>query len=294
MDLIHSIYAIFQAIIQGIVEGVTEFLPISSTGHMIITGNLMGFTGEFADFFDVVIQVGAILAVIVLYRHKIWRSFVDVYHSAMYRFSAKYRDNTLFIKSSEWGFRLWVNVIIAAFPAAIIGLKFNDAIDAKLFYPLPVAIAMVVGGILLIIFENMFRKNHKTHSVEKITIVQALVIGIFQCLALWPGMSRSASTIMGAWIVGLSSVAAAEFSFFLAIPTLFGASILKIVKLDFALTGIQIVQLALGFIVSFVVALIVVDSFISFLKKKPMRVFSLYRILVGLMLIGLYLLHILH
>lgn len=289
MFLINNLYSIIQAVIQGVVEGVTEFLPISSTGHMILVGHFINFNGSFADFFDVVIQVGAILAIIVLYWEKIWKSFVDLYHSALYRISSSYRRKNTYGRSRGWGLRLWVNVMVAALPAAVIGLKLNDVIEKKLFKPIPVTLALVFGGILMIIIENRFRKNSHTDSIDNIKIGQALIIGCFQCMALWPGMSRSASTIMGAWIVGLSSVAAAEFSFFLAIPTLFGASLLKIMKLDIALTNLQIIQLAIGFIVSFVVALVVVDKFIHFLKKKPMRVFAVYRIFVGLVIITLFL-----
>ncbi len=285
MSLIHSLYSIIQAFIQGVVEGVTEFLPISSTGHMIIVGYFIGFEDKFAKFFDVVVQVGAILAIVVLYRDKIWKSFVDLFHSILYRVSSSYRRKNTYQKSREWGFKLWINVIVAAMPAAIIGLKFNDVIEAKLFKPVPVAVALLFGGILMIIIENKFRRNFKTDSIDKVKIGQAIVIGCFQCLALWPGMSRSASTIMGAWIVGLSTVAAAEFSFFLAIPTLFGASLLKIIKLDVALTNLQMIQLAVGFIVSFIVALVVVDKFIHFLKKKPMRIFAIYRIFVSLLIL---------
>lgn len=265
---------ILQSIIIGIVEGITEFLPISSTGHMIIVGHFINFTGDFANLFEIVIQLGAILAIVVLYWDKLWNSLKN-------------------LAPGKWGFKLWANIIVAFLPSAVLGFIFHKKIEAVLFGPLPVIAAMIFGGILLILVENKYRNKDVIGNVDRIILPQAFVIGCFQCLALWPGMSRSASTIMGAWIVGLNSVAAAEFSFFLAIPTMLGATALTLFKAKMALTTIEIISLIIGFIVSFIVAMIVVDKFINFLKKKRMRVFAVYRISVGALLLLLVFMNVL-
>jgi undecaprenyl-diphosphatase len=262
---------LFKTIIIAIVEGVTEFLPISSTGHMIIIGHFINFTGDFANFFEVVIQLGAILAIVVLY----WR-----------KISESLKPENLF-NVNKSGFKLWFNIAIAFIPAAVIGLVFKKKIDKYLFNTLTVAIAMIVGGLLLFFIENKYRKNSKTRDIDDVRPMQSLKIGIFQCLSLWPGMSRSASTIMGGWTSGLSTPVAAEFSFFLAIPTMIAASGLDLIKDRPTMTSIQVVALILGFIVAFLVALLVVEKFINFLNKKPMRVFAVYRILLGIVLLVL-------
>lgn len=261
---------IFKAVIMGIVEGITEFLPVSSTAHLIIVGHIMHFnsdTNGFSKMFEVVIQLGAILAIIVLYWDKIWNSFKN-------------------LSPKKWGFKLWLNIVIGCIPAAVLGLLFNKKIDALLMDNIAaVAGAMVVGGILLIVVEKNFRKKFKTFDIESVNLRQAFTIGCFQCLALWPGMSRSASTIMGGWIAGLNSAASAEFSFFLSIPTMIGASLLKLAKANWAAYDTtQIIALCIGFLISFLVAIPVVEKFIDFLKKRPMRVFSVYRIFVGIIL----------
>jgi undecaprenyl-diphosphatase len=174
---------LLKAIIIAIVEGITEFLPISSTGHMIIIGHFINFTGEYANFFEVVIQLGAILAIVVLY----WR-----------KISESLKPKNLF-NVNKSGFKLWLNMAIAFIPAAVIGLVFKKKIDKYLFNTLTVAIAMIVGGFLLFYIENIYRKNNRTRDIDDVTPMQSLKIGIFQCLSLWPGMSRSASTIMGGW-----------------------------------------------------------------------------------------------
>jgi len=264
---------IIKAIIIGIVEGITEFLPISSTGHMILVGHFIGFSGKvynkaYVDMFMVVIQLGAILAIVYLFWDKIAKSL---------------KPKNLFIPGG-YGFNLWSKMLVAFIPAAIMGVLFNDAIEQKLDSPRPVALALIVGAILMIILENKYRKGNGIRDIEGVNYKQALMIGVFQCLSLWPGMSRSASTIMGAWIVGLTTAAAAEFSFFLAIPTMVAASGYKLMKLRIAMSGLEIIALVIAFVVSFAVALIVVDKFISFLQKRPMRVFAVYRIFVGVLL----------
>jgi len=267
MDL--NIILVLKAIIIAIVEGITEFIPISSTGHMIIVGNIINFKGAFANSFEVVIQLGAILAIIVLYWNKIWNSVVE------------------FFKGKPSGIKFWTNIIVAFIPAAVLGFLLSDKIGAYLFNPKSVAVALVVGGILMIIIEKKFRSKDKTKNVEQITIMQAIKIGLFQCFALWPGMSRSASTIMGGWISGVSTVAATEFSFFLAIPTMIGATALTLFKSGMSYSSGEVITLVIGFITAFLVALVVVEKFVSYLKTKPMKVFAIYRIIVGITLLCL-------
>ncbi|MBD8046010.1 MAG: undecaprenyl-diphosphate phosphatase [Clostridium argentinense] len=257
---------ILKAIVIAIVEGITEFIPISSTGHMIIVGDLINFKGSFANLFEVVIQLGAILAILVLYWDKIFSSIKG------------------FFTGKSWGIKFWTNIFVACIPIGILGFVFEDLIDKYLFNSLTVAIGLIIGGILLLIAESKFKKSLNTIDVDNITTKQALKVGIFQCLALWPGMSRASSTIIGGWVSGISTVAATEFSFFLAIPAMIGASGVKLIKYGGNLLVGEIITLAIGFIVAFIVALIVVDKFINYLKKKPMKVFAVYRIIVGLVL----------
>lgn len=271
---------IFKAIIIAIVEGITEFLPISSTGHMILVGDLIKFNGsDFSDMYEVVIQLGAILAVVVLY----W---------------AKIRDMIVsFFKFEKKGIKFWLNIIVATIPAMIMGFALNKLIKQYLFNSKTVIIGFVVGGILLIVIENNFRKRSNSKAVvrelEDISYGQAFKVGLFQCLAMWPGMSRSASTIMGGWVAGLSTTVATEFSFFLAIPVMIGASGLELKKFDFSsVAANEKIALAIGFIVAFLTALLVVDRFITFLKKKPMRTFAVYRLSVAAIFIVLVALNI--
>ncbi|SFC57633.1 undecaprenyl-diphosphate phosphatase [Clostridium uliginosum] len=263
---------IIKAIVVAIVEGLTEFVPVSSTGHMILVSNLIGFQGEFVKMFEVVIQLGAILAVVVLYWQKIRDSVIDFF---AYIFTKG--------KKGEVGFRFGMNVIYGSIPALIIGLAFHKKIKT-LFNAKAVVIGFIVGGILLIVIENMFRKNKRAvRDIDKITVIQSLKIGVFQCLAMWPGMSRSASTIMGGWVSGLSTSIAAEFSFFLAIPAMVGSSGLDLLSFDYSLMNLTtIISLIVGFVVAFLVSLVVMEGFISYLKKKPMRIFAIYRLIAGI------------
>jgi undecaprenyl-diphosphatase len=256
-----------KSIIMGIVEGITEFLPISSTGHMIIVGKFINFTGDFAKLFEIVIQLGAILAVVYLYRNKIVNSFKH-------------------LKPNEEGFKLWTSLLLAFVPAGVIGFLFHDVIESYLMNPITVAFALVIGGLWMIYAEEKYRVNDVIESIDDIGYKKAFLIGCFQCLSiLWPGFSRSASTIIGGWMMGLSSVAAAEFSFFLAIPTMLIATAFALLKSSLFLTAPQIASLVIGFIVSFIVAVVVVDKFIQFLKTKQMKPFAVYRICVGFLIL---------
>ncbi|WP_434303452.1 undecaprenyl-diphosphate phosphatase [Clostridium botulinum] len=269
-----DIIFILKAIIIAVVEGLTEFIPVSSTGHMILVGSAINFNGEFAKMFEVVIQLGAILAVVVLYWEKIKESIVEFF-------------KFIFTKGKEGktGFKFGVNVIVGSIPIGITGLLLYHKIKA-LFRPEAVIIGFIVGGILLLIIENMFRKKeHAVQDIDSITFIQALKVGLLQILSVWPGMSRSASTIMGGWIAGISTPIAAEFSFFLAIPAMIGTSLKDLSEFDYSImTPTLWSALILGFIVAFIVSIIVMNKFVSYLKKKPMKIFAIYRILAGLLL----------
>lgn len=268
-----DILFIIKAIIIAIVEGLTEFIPVSSTGHMILVSSIIDFKGEFVDMFEVVIQLGAILAVVVLYWKKIKDSVIEFFTYIL----TKGREG-------KTGFYFGINVIIGCIPMLIVGLLFYKKIKS-LFTPEAVVAAFIVGGILLIVIENMFRKNKKqaTKDLDDISPIQALKVGLFQVLAVWPGMSRSASTIMGGWIAGLSTPIAAEFSFFLAIPAMVGASAKDLLEFDYSgMTSTHWIALIIGFIVAFIVSIVVMDKFVSYLKKRPMRVFAVYRIGAGI------------
>lgn len=257
----------------GIIEGLTEFLPVSSTGHLIIFSNLIDFykhsSKEFVDMFNMVIQLGAILAVVVFYWKKIWSTIVHLFPSKS-------------TPVNECGLYFWGMILISCIPVAAIGLPFDDWIQEHLFNPVVVACTLFFGALWMIYAENKLRKGKMT-SLEDITIspTQALTVGLFQVLSMVPGMSRSASTIIGGWACGLSTVAAAEYSFFLAIPVMMGQAlihILKMLKMPTPLTSLEWTSLGVGFGVSFIVALLVIGSFLAFLKKKPMRYFAVYRI----------------
>lgn len=263
---VHLMFILKSAII-GVVEGITEFLPISSTGHMIIVGHFINFEGDFAKLFEIVIQLGAILAIVVLFREKIFNSFKS-------------------LKPNGEGFKLWTGLILAFIPTGVIGILFHEKVEEYLMTPFFVACALLVGGVWMIVAENKYRNNNKINVLEQVGYKQALIIGCFQCLSvLWPGFSRSASTIIGGWIMGLSSIVAAEFSFFLAIPTMIIATVYSLLKTNLVLNFYEILSLITGFVVSFVVALVVVDKFIHFLKTKPMKSFAVYRIIVGILII---------
>lgn len=278
-----TIIRLIKSVIMGIVEGVTEFLPVSSTGHMIIIGNFIkfnginGFSQEFVNLFEVVIQLGAILAIVVLYRKKIWLSLKT-------------------LRPGGFGFKLWSGIIIATVPAVIIGLidkkllvnkaTNQDFISSVMMKSFPVALALVVGAVWMLFAEHRYRTNDTVSRLENVSYKQAFAIGLFQCIAMiWPGFSRSAATIIGGWVMGLATPTAAEFSFFLAIPAMIGASGGDLLASKLQLDGIEILSLVIGFVTAFIVALIVVKKFIEYLKHKPMKVFAVYRLIVGGILI---------
>ncbi len=259
----------FYALIYGIVEGITEFLPISSTGHLILTGNLLHvpWSKEVRDTFEVVIQGGAILAVLVYY----WRDFLKI------------KD----IGTDKDQQNLWLSVIVACIPAVIIGILFGGKIKEVLFRPSVVAWALIVGGILIWVIES--RKTTPTvHNIEKIGIQKSLMIGLIQCLALvWPGFSRSASSILGGMLLGLDRPTATKFSFYIGVPTLGGAALLDFVKSRDILSQIGFLNVFIGAAVSFVVAYLAIGWLLRFVSTNNFKIFAVYRIVVGIIILVL-------
>lgn len=262
---------ILEAIILGVVEGITEYLPVSSTGHMILTSYFMGIQEDaFTKLFEVCIQLGAILSVVVLY----WKRFFDF---------------------SRWQF--YLKLLIAVIPALVLGFLFNDAIEGLLESPLTVSITLILGGIVLLFIDKAFRNPTITQEPE-IKPKNALMIGLWQCISMIPGVSRSASTIIGGMQQGLTRSLAAEFSFFLAVPTMAAATGYSLVLKDWEVNGAEmkgyemltqnsdnLMMFGIGALVSFVVAMIAIKSFITFLQKHGFRVFGIYRIIAGLIML---------
>ncbi len=255
------------ALILGIVEGLTEYLPVSSTGHLILVGNALGATGDAADAFEIVIQLGAVLAVVVHYRALLAE-----------------RLRGLFARDPV-ALRLLGGIAIAFLPMAVMGLLFRKAIKAHLFGPVPVAIALIAGGVLMIVIERIrhAKKIEGVSGLENVTLKRALAIGVGQCFALFPGASRSMSTILAGQFAGLSTATAAEFSFLLALPTLGAATLYEGYKSRHELaSSIGGLNVAIGLVVSFFVAWGVIAMFIRYLQRRGLEPFGYYRIVVGI------------
>ena len=272
MEVNMNIIELIKVIILGIVEGITEWLPISSTGHMILVDEFikLDVSADFLEMFLVVIQLGAILAVVFLY----WQKLLPF----DYKNNWKIKKDTL---------SMWFKIIIACIPAAVVGILFDDQLNELLYNPPTVAIALIVFGILFIIIENYNKgKKAKINSLSEITYNTALIIGIFQLIAaIFPGTSRSGATIVGALLIGVSRTVAAEFTFFLAVPVMFGASLLKLVKFGFAFTASELVLLIIGMLVAFVVSMITIKFLMSYIKKHDFKVFGWYRIILGIIVL---------
>lgn len=275
---------IIKAVIYGIVEGITEWLPISSTGHLILVEQLIPFEDTSQDFFgmfDVVIQLGAILAVVVLFWSQIWP----------FALTKKEREREggtgimAWIKKDIW--ILWFKILVSCVPAAVIGVMFDDVFDALFYNPPCVAIALAVFGVAFILIENWNKgRKYKVTSLSEITYQTALMIGVFQLIAaVFPGTSRSGATIVGALLIGVSRTVAAEYTFFLAIPVMFGASLLKVVKFGFVFTEQELLMLGIGTAVSFVVSLFVLRFLMGYIKKHDFKVFGWYRIILGIVVL---------
>lgn len=267
---------ILKAILFGVLEGITEWLPVSSTGHLILLQDFVSLdvSKEFYKLFEVVIQLGAIMAVLILFWDKIW--------------IFKKQEEGGKKKLDLWTIVLWVKIVVACIPAAIVGVFFDDEIDRLFYNPEMVAVALIVVGIVFIVTENVVTKREETYvvSAEKISLKDAIIIGLFQLLAaVLPGTSRSGATIVGGLILGLSRKAAAEFTFYLAIPVMFGASLLKGVKFlvkGVSVTGIEISVLAVGTLTSFLVSLYVIRFLMGYIKKHDFKGFGYYRIVLGI------------
>ena len=266
-----TVLELLKAVFLGIIQGITEWLPISSTGHMILANEIINLSvsAEFMEMFEVVIQLGSILAVVVLFFHK------------LNPFSPK--------KSSEEKrdtFSLWGKVIIGIIPAGVIGLLFDKQINSLVYNSLTIAITLIIYGVLFILVENRNKKlQPKVDSVKQISWQLALAIGCAQVLALIPGTSRSGATIIGAMLFGLSRTAAAEFSFFLAVPVMFGASALKLLKFGFDFTGMELAILLIGCVTAFLVSLAAIRFLMNFIKKHDFKPFGYYRIALGIIIL---------
>lgn len=263
-----DIFLLLKGVALGLVEGITEFIPVSSTGHLILAGDLLGFNNERAKVFEIFIQLGAILSVVWLYRKRL----SDVIRDIPNRHKAR-----LFV----------LNLLVAFLPAAVIGLITHKAIKLYLFNPVTVAIALVSGGLVILMIE---RTKHRSHvkSTDDITIRQAFGIGLAQCVSLFPGVSRSGATIMGGLVIGLDRRVAAEFSFFLAIPIMFAATGYDLLKNLDILSTSDIPLFIIGFVTAFFSALVVIKAFIGFISRHDFSSFAYYRIVFGLLVLGFY------
>ena len=269
------IIEILKAIVLGVVEGITEWLPISSTGHMILVDEFLhlNVTPQFKEMFLVVIQLGAILAVVVLYWDKLWP----------FRFGGG-----PIIKKKT--FSMWFKIVVACIPAAIVGVLFDDVLTALFYNYITVAIMLILFGVLFIIVETVHKgKPSKINSLSELSFQTAFVIGLFQLIAaIFPGTSRSGATIVGALMIGVSRTVAAEFTFFLAIPVMFGASLLKLVKFGLAFTSTELAILLIGMVTAFVSSLIIIRFLLGYIKKHDFKVFGYYRIILGVLVLAYF------
>ena len=264
---------ILKVVVLGIVEGVTEWLPISSTGHMLLVDEFihMNVSDSFKDMFFVVIQLGAILAVVMLFWDKMWP------------FQTKDKSKPVIRKNV---FSMWFKVVVACIPGAIVTLLFDDYIEAHLHTPTVIALALVIYGVAFIVVENWNKtRTPKVLALEDISYKTAFIIGLFQVLSIIPGTSRSGSTIIGALTIGVSRVAAAEFTFFLAVPVMIGLSFIKILKFGLSFTSAELMTLAIGCVVAFLVSVLVIKFLMSYIKKRDFKIFGWYRIGLGVILL---------
>ncbi len=267
---------LLKAVLFGIVEGITEWLPVSSTGHMIILDEFIRLdcTPEFLDMFLVVIQLGAIMAVVILF----WNKIVPF----------QFRDRSRPVVETD-KIMLWLKIVIACIPAAIVGILFDDVFEALFYHAIPVALALIVFGVAFIAVERRNKgRKPKIRKLNDITFQTAFLIGVFQLIAaVFPGTSRSGATIVGALLIGVSRSVAAEFTFFLAIPVMFGASLLKLVKFGFSFTTMEAGVLIIGMLVSFFVSVFVIRFLMDYIKRHDFQIFGWYRIVLGAVVIAL-------
>lgn len=272
--MIESMIELLKAILFGIVEGITEWLPVSSTGHMIILDEFIRLdcTPEFLEMFLVVIQLGAIMAVVILFWNKI--------------FPFQFKDRSKPVIEMD-KIMLWLKIVVACIPAAIVGLLFDDVLEALFYHAIPVALALIVFGVAFIVVEQQNKgKEPSIRKLKDISFKAAFLIGVFQLIAaVFPGTSRSGATIVGALLIGVSRSVAAEFTFFLAIPVMFGASLLKLVKFGLSFTTLEAGVLIVGMLVSFLVSLFVISFLMDYIKKHDFQIFGWYRIVLGVIVI---------
>lgn len=281
-----------KVIILSIIEGITEFLPISSTGHLILADRFFMLEPEsFANAFKVIIQLGAILSVVVLNFNKLNPITKKTFSTRLLEKYEKSNIQTkIYLKFKYMDKKIlaiWKRIIVGVIPAGILGLLFDDLIDKYLFRPDVVAVALVFWGLVIILIEKYYKGESKYQEISQITYKTAFLIGVFQCLALIPGTSRSAATIIGALLLGTNRLVATEFSFYLAIPTMLGATLLKVLKNLSGFTSHEWLMILLGSVLSFIVALLAIKKFVDYIKKKDFTIFGYYRILVGLIVLGL-------
>ena len=277
---------LLKAGVFGIIEGITEWLPISSTGHLILAEEFIKFNGVsegFWSMFQVVIQFGAILAVVLLYFKNIW-PFTKKKEKAI-------KKTGILSYFNKEIMNLWGKILVGCIPAAIVGLLFDEVFEALFYNPVSIAIALIVFGIAFIVIEN-WNKNRKAKVKEtskEITYKDAFLIGIFQLIAaIFPGTSRSGATIIGGLLIGLSRPNAAEFTFYLAIPTMLGASLLKLLKFGLGFTGLEIAVLLVGMLVSFLVSVAIIKFLMNYIKKHNFKVFGYYRIVLGILVLAYF------
>ncbi|GLG03243.1 undecaprenyl-diphosphate phosphatase [Sellimonas catena] len=265
---------IIKAVLFGIVEGITEWLPVSSTGHMILLDEFVKLKGsaDFVNVFLVVIQLGAIFAVVLQF----WNQLFP------FQFKDKNRPVIEMEKMILWG-----KILLACIPAAVIGILFDDVFEAMFYHAVPVAIALIVFGIAFIVIERWNKgKRPRMKTVEDLTISAVLIIGVFQLIAaIFPGTSRSGATIVGALLIGVSRKAASEFTFFLAVPVMLGASLLKVLQYGFAFSGSELLVLAVGMITAFLVSIVVIRFLMDYIKKHDFQAFGWYRIVLGIIVL---------
>lgn len=292
-----DIFELLKVIFLGIVEGITEWLPISSTGHMILVDEFikLNVSQEFKELFFVVIQLGAIFAVILLYWNKLWPFYIRPITKRQRAMANKMptvqRGAYLFVEQfcdkEKW--ILWFKIFVACLPTIIIALPFNDIIEEKFNNYVVVAIALIVYGVLFIVIENYNRRRRAScRNLQELSFKTALIIGAFQVLSVIPGTSRSGSTIIGGILAGTSRTVAAEFTFFLAIPVMFGASLLKLVKFGLSFTGTEIIILIVGCLVSFAVSILAIKFLVGYIKKHDFKAFGWYRIILGVLVLGYF------
>lgn len=271
-----SITEIIKVIILGIVEGITEWLPISSTGHMLLVDEFITLkaSADFKEMFFIVIQLGAILAVVTIFWKRMWP------------FQMPAEDKSIF-KKDIWS--MWFKTVVACIPGAVVTLAFDDYIDAHFHTPTVIAIALIFYGVAFIVIENWNKtRTPVTKELSDITYKTAFIIGLFQVLSIIPGTSRSGATIIGALIIGVSRVAAAEFTFFLAVPVMFGYSALKLLKFGLGISGEELVILVIGMVVAYLVSVVVIKFLMSYIKKHDFKVFGWYRIVLGIVVLAYF------